>query len=84
MNSEKDSHYSRPVLLVLMTVVSLYSGLVTGKRAASIKAEMRDSADAEKETLRAEFRKVHAISSILNMAVLALGIVFIFLTSMKL
>ena len=85
MNSEKDSHYSRLVLLVLMTVVSLYSGLVTGKRAAFIKAEMRGAVLAEKkETLRLEFRKVHAISSILNMGVLALGIAFIFLTAMKL
>ena len=85
MNSEKDSQYSRPVLLVLMAAIGLYSGLVVGKQAASIKAGMKASADAEKkETLRAEFRKVHAISSILNMSVLALGIVFIFLTSMKL
>ena len=85
MNSEKDSQYSRPVLLVLMAAIGLYSGLVVGKQAASIKAGMKASADAEKkETLRAEFRKVHAISSFLNMAVLALGVAFIFLTSMKL
>ena len=85
MNSEKDSQYSRPVLLVLMAAIGLYSGLVVGKQAASIKAGMKASADAEKkETLRAEFRKVHAISSILNMSVLALGIAFIFLTAMKL
>ena len=85
MNFEKNSRYSMPVLLVLMAAIGLYSGLVVGKQAASIKAEMRASADAEKkDALRAEFRKVHAISSILNMSVLALGIAFIFLTSMKL
>ena len=85
MNFEKNSRYSMPVLLVLMAAIGLYSGLVVGKQAASIKAGMKASAEAEKkETLRAEFRKVHAISSILNMSVLALGIVFIFLTSMKL
>ena len=85
MNFEKNSHYSMPVLLVLMAAIGLYSGLVVGKQAASIKAGMKASADAEKkETLRAEFRKVHAISSILNMSVLALGIAFIFLTAMKL
>jgi len=85
MNSEKDSQYSRPVLLVLMAAIGLYSGLVVGKQAASLKAGMKASALAEeKETLRAEFRKVHAISSILNMSVLALGIVFIFLTAIKL
>ena len=85
MNSEKDSQYSRPVLLVLMAAIGLYSGLVVGKQAASLKAGMKASALAEeKETLRAEFRKVHAISSILNMSVLALGIAFIFLTAMKL
>ena len=85
MNSEKDSQYSRLVLLVLMAAIGLYSGLVVGKQAASIKAGMKASADAEKkDALRAEFRKVHAISSILNMSVLALGIAFIFLTSMKL
>ncbi|MFZ3073187.1 MAG: DUF4149 domain-containing protein [Thermodesulfobacteriota bacterium] len=85
MISEKDRLYARLVLLVLMLCVSLYSGLAVGKRAASLKAEMRASGNAEeKDALRARFRKVHAISSILNMTVLALGSAFIFLTSMEL
>ncbi len=69
-------------LLVVMTIVSFYSGLVVGKRARGIKARIKEGSD-DKEALRREFKKVHAVSAMLNIAVIILGLVFIYLTSAK-
>lgn len=68
-----------PVLIV-MTVVSFYSGLIVGKRARAIKARIKEGSD-DKEALRRDFRKVHAVSAILNIVVIILGLGFIYLTS---
>ncbi len=72
----------RVAVLVIMAVLSLYSGLVVGKEARSIKAEMKAVESVEaKETLRSKFKKVHAKSAILNLLVLILGVLYIFLIS---
>lgn len=69
-------------LLVLMTLITFYSGLAVGSKARAIKAEMKAVEDpAKKESLRVEFKSLHLRSVILNIAVLILGIVFIFLTA---
>lgn len=71
-------------LLVLMTIMTFYSGLAVGSKARSIKAEIKAVEDpAKKESLRTEFKSLHLKSVILNIAVLILGIVFIFLTAYK-
>ncbi len=69
-------------LLVLMTLITFYSGLAVGGKAREIKAEIKTVEDpAKKESLRMEFKSLHLRSVILNVAVLMLGIVFIFFTA---
>ena len=69
-------------LLVLMTLITFYSGLAVGNKARSIKAEIKAVEDpTKKESLRAEFKSLHLKSVILNIALLILGIVFLFLTA---
>ena len=73
---------ARITLFAFMTVVTLYSGLFVGTKARGVKRELRLAQDAaDKEGLRAEFRKLHALSSILNLVVMATGFVVIFLTA---
>ncbi|MBI5344382.1 MAG: DUF4149 domain-containing protein [Deltaproteobacteria bacterium] len=70
------------IILAVMLCTTLYSGLVVGARAKEVKAGIKAEADAsKKELLRGEFKRVHARSSILNIFVIVLGVVFIFLTA---
>ena len=70
------------LILVVMAVLSLYSGLVVGKEARKIKAEIKIVESVEvKETLRSNFKKVHAKSAVLNLIILILGVFYIFLIS---
>ncbi len=72
----------RIVLLFIMTGLTFYSGMVVGAEAREIKARIRVIDDTErKESLRREFKRLHGISSVLNMTVLALGVVVLFLTA---
>lgn len=76
---------ARMVLLLLMTGAVLYNGLVVAEKARRIKAEIRVAGQQEeKDRLRGRFKRLHAISSALNMLSLSLGVVLIFLTSMEL
>ena len=70
-------------VLIAMTVISFYSGLVVGKKARSIKAKIREGSD-DLEALKRDFRKIHAVSAILNITVITLGLVLVFLTSVAL
>ncbi len=67
-------------ILIAMTVITFYSGLVVGVKARSIKAKIREGSD-DRETLKHDFRKVHAVSAVLNITVIALGLILVFLTS---
>ena len=79
---EKATATTRIVLLVIMTAATFYSGLVVGSKARVIKAEMHALEDGEaKDGLRASFRRVHGLSSILNMIVFVLGLAVVFLTA---
>jgi uncharacterized membrane protein len=69
-------------ILVVMTLVTFYSGLVVGSKARAIKAEIKGTEEPSKKTeLREKFKKVHAVSSVLNLVVIILGLVLVFLTS---
>ena len=69
-------------LLVLMTLITFYSGLAVGSKVRSIKAEIKAIEDTtKKESLRTEFKSLHLKSVILNIALLILGIIFLFLTA---
>ncbi len=80
--ADKTFPFTRVLLLAIMAVTTFYSGLVVGREAVSIKKKIKAAEDPhEKESLRAEFKRVHARSSVLNMTVLALGVVVVFLTA---
>jgi len=75
----------RLTLLVLMTIITFYSGFSIGKKARALKAEMRVAGPGgAKEALRKRFKKIHAISASLNMLVFVLGVFLIYYTSMNL
>lgn len=79
---EKSLPVARIILLVVMTSVTFYSGLVVAKEAVRIKAESRVAENqAKKDELRGAFKKVHAVSASLNIFVFILGLVVLFLTS---
>ncbi len=82
--SYMDRSYSlaRVGLLVLMTALIFYSGLVVGANAREVKAQIRMVEDAsKKEILKSEFNVLHKRSTILNIAILILGLAIIFLTA---
>ncbi|HHD12024.1 MAG TPA: DUF4149 domain-containing protein [Deltaproteobacteria bacterium] len=77
--------YLHFIVLFLMAGLVFYTGLFPAKRARDIKARLTDT---ENEHLRAElereFKNAHRESSIMNIITIGLGIVVIFLTSMRL
>ncbi|MFQ5442331.1 MAG: DUF4149 domain-containing protein [Thermodesulfobacteriota bacterium] len=80
--TEKSFPALRVLLLAAMTAVTFYSGLSVGSRARAIKAEIKVTVDPEqKQLLRKKFKKVHIISSTLNLIIIAGGVVLVFLTS---
>ena len=80
--AEKGFPAARILILAVMTATTFYSGLSVGARAREIKAEIRVTEEAgKKEALRKDFLKVHFISSVLNIVVIALGLVLVFLTA---
>jgi len=75
----------RIILLVIMTIITFYSGLSIGKKARAIKADMRMAEKGgAKDALRKRFKKIHALSASLNMLVFVLGVFLIYYTSMNL
>ncbi|HEY4707679.1 MAG TPA: DUF4149 domain-containing protein [Thermodesulfobacteriota bacterium] len=81
---EKGFPAARIILLALMTAFTFYSGMVIWPEAKAVKAamaEVRATDQARHEELRGEFRKIHMESYALNIAVMAAGVVFVFLTS---
>jgi len=75
----------RIILLVIMTIITFYSGLSVGKKARGIKARMRAAeAGGAREALEKSFKKIHAISASLNMLVFVLGVFLFYFTSLNL
>ncbi len=75
----------RLILLVVMTIVTFYSGLSVGKKARALKARLRTaSTGPEKDDLQRRFKKIHAISASLNLLVFVLGVFLVYFTSMDL
>lgn len=72
-------------LVALMTALTFYSGLVVGARAMTMSAEIRSIQDpVKKEEMRAGFKKVHAKSAAINLAIMAGGVTVIFFISRNL
>ncbi|MBI2412005.1 MAG: DUF4149 domain-containing protein [Deltaproteobacteria bacterium] len=82
---EKAFPAARISLVALMTAMTFYSGLIVGEKARVMSAEIRNIQDpVKKEEMRARFKKVHAQSAAINMAVMASGITVIFFMSRNL
>ncbi|HAO92575.1 MAG: hypothetical protein A2X99_01835 [Deltaproteobacteria bacterium GWB2_55_19] len=72
-------------LVALMTALTFYSGLVVGAKAKTMSAEIRNIQDpVKKEEMRASFKKVHAESAAINLAIMAGGVTVIFFISRNL
>ncbi len=67
--------------LTAMVLLCFYSGLVIGKKARDLKAEIRVVHEGvEKTELQQEFRKYHLQSTILNVIIMIIGIFVIYMT----
>ncbi len=72
----------RSGMLTAMVFLSFYSGLVIGKKARDIKAEISVVHEGvEKTELQQEFRKYHAQSTIVNVIIMIVGIFVIYMTA---
>jgi len=72
--------WARIALLVFMTALTFYSGLVVGPKAREVRLEIKSATDTARiEELKAKFRRDHMESYALNVAVMAAGVAFIFL-----
>lgn len=82
---EKAFPAARISLVALMTALTFYSGLVVGEKARTMSAEIRIIQDpVKKEEMRARFKRIHAESAAINMAIMASGITVIFFMSRNL
>ncbi len=68
----------RLTILIIMTMLSFFSGLVIGTKARAIKAKMKVAEGEAKAELRKSFGKVHAVSAVINLTILILGFILIF------
>ncbi len=71
----------KPALFVLLLLIplSFSHGLIVGKKAASIKKEIRETGDeAKREVLRKSFGRIHGISSLLNILTLLLLLFYLY------
>ncbi|MFQ5427788.1 MAG: DUF4149 domain-containing protein [Thermodesulfobacteriota bacterium] len=75
----------RLILLGVMTIITFYSGLSVGKKARAIKTAMRMAEPGEgRKALEKSFKKIHAISAILNLIVFVIGVFLVYYTSLGL
>ena len=66
------------ILMTIMTGLTFYSGLAIGPKARKIKAEIRQTSDAvQKEELTKAFKKIHAISMVLNISIIGLSLFYL-------
>ena len=76
--------FAEIAILVAMSLLGFYAGLVVSPKARDIKAEIKLAEVGEAELLRRAFKKVHGVSAVLNMFVLCLGLVLIYFTALRL
>ncbi len=82
---EKGFPAARVILLTVMTGVTFYSGLVVAPKAHEMRIEVRAAKETvEKEAIEKDFKRMHAISAALNMAVIVSGVIVIYLMSRSL
>jgi hypothetical protein len=65
-------------MIVVMTCLTFYSGLIIGAKARSIKQEIRQtSEETKKEDLRKAFKKIHGVSMMLNVSIIILSLIYV-------
>ncbi len=70
-------------ILVAATALTFVSGMVIGAKARAVKAQMYAEHDAgKKEALRKEFGKTHAVSSVVNLGIVILLLVYVWYAPM--
>jgi uncharacterized membrane protein len=66
------------IIMAIMTGLTYYSGMVVGAKARAIKTELHETQDeVKKEKLAKSFKKIHGISMMLNVSIIALSIVYL-------
>ncbi|MDP2690436.1 MAG: DUF4149 domain-containing protein [Deltaproteobacteria bacterium] len=84
---EKGFPAARVILLTVMTGVTFYSGLVVAPKAHEMRIEARaakETGEKEAPSIEKAFKRTHAISAALNMAVIVFGVIVIYLMSRSL
>lgn len=71
----------RLAVILAMTGVAFFSGLFVGGRARRVKALMNAADEGERGELTAKFRKIHAVSSVLNLIIILLGAAVLVMTA---
>lgn len=86
LSHETESHPTfRLIALGIMTLITFYSSLFVGPKVRQLKAELRQAKDGpEKAIKQAAFSRLHGLSMGLNMLVLAIGLLFLFMTALTL
>tara|TARA_B100000315_G_scaffold115333_1_gene105873 strand:+ start:2724 stop:3188 length:465 start_codon:yes stop_codon:yes gene_type:complete len=65
-------------IIVIMTCLTFYSGLIIGSKARNIKQEIRQTPEeTKKEDLRKDFKKIHGVSMMLNISVIILSLAYL-------
>ena len=80
----RTSPFTEIAILVGMSIISFYTGLIVAPKGRDIKAKIKKAEGGEVERLRQSFKRVHAVSAVLNMIVLSLGLVLIYFTAVRL
>ena len=71
---------ARIVLLIFMTLLTFFLGLILAARTRKIRLQIRSEGDtSQRQILKNSFRKIHMISVIMNVIILIAGLAVIFL-----
>jgi len=66
------------IIMAVMAVLSIFHGTVIGPKARAIKMEMKAAEQGPKKAeLSKSFGRIHAVSAILNLVVVLLGLVYL-------
>ncbi len=66
------------IIMLIMTVLTFFSGMVISTKARKIKGEIRQTTDESlKGELRKSFKKIHGISMMLNVSVIGLSLFYL-------
>jgi len=82
--AEREFPFLRLVLLIAMTALWFYAGLVVGREAGEARAQMKEADGEARERLEEAFDRLHQRSVTLNASVFVLGVFVVYLTALRL